>query len=189
MIIPENSIVTLVGSREAPAFALELASKIGKYLAERGCVRRSGDAIGMDQAWLKFGPYDKDEVFRPSNDGRGINVQDYLLDEYEEIARSLVPHYDNEKTSRIAQLMHSRNVCQVLGLYLDKPSDYLLFWAPETARGQVSGGTRTAVRLARRHNIPCFNLDNWDVMKWWINHLNIPMPAMRAQASLSFLEK
>ncbi len=33
----------------------------------------------------------------------------------------------------------------------------MIFWASEQA-GEVQGGTRTAVALARQHGIPCFNL-------------------------------
>ena len=38
-----------------------------------------------------------------------------------------------------------------------------VFYAKETKTGEVSGGTRTAVELARQYNIPCVNMlhDNW----------------------------
>lgn len=61
---------------------------------------------------------------------------------------------------RFGQRAHTRNVFQVLGADLRSPSSFLVCWAPWDPRsaGDVTGGTRTAVRLARSFGIPVFNL-------------------------------
>ncbi|MEO0804461.1 MAG: hypothetical protein AAFY57_19655 [Cyanobacteria bacterium J06642_2] len=47
----------------------------------------------------------------------------------------------------------------MLGRTLDRPSEFVVYWAPERD-GEIKGGTRTAVMLARSRNIPTFNLLN-----------------------------
>lgn len=169
MSIDKIKYVTLVGSRKAPEHILEIASLIGERLRDFGYIRRSGGAPGMDQAWLKY-PSPYDEVFRPDN--RGINILNQPdHQQYFNLAKTLVPHWNN--CGDWARKMHARNTCQVLGLDLNTPSSFLIFWAPEDVNGNVSGGTRTAVELARRHNIPVFNLYKQPVLNYWINKLNI----------------
>ena len=55
--------------------------------------------------------------------------------------------------------MHARNVYHVLGQDLNTPSKLLVAWTKLTKAGQPTGGTATAIRLAEKHNIPCFNLN------------------------------
>ena len=49
---------------------------------------------------------------------------------------------------------------------MDLPVDFVLFWAPEED-GKIQGGTATAVNLARKMEIPVFNLaDDWTEHRW-----------------------
>ena len=179
-------IFTLVGSRKAPEFIQYVASEIGRYLASKGYVRRSGGALGMDSAWLKYGPYDNDEIYRHDNRRGCINVCDYDLHEYMELAESLVPRWDY--LDDVSKLLHARNCCQVLGTDLKTPSKALFYYA-ELSNKCVKGGTASSVRLAQRHNIPTFNLRDKDVLNWWCEQLDIEQPPEQLSTNLSFLEK
>lgn len=128
--------------------------------------------------------------YKPDGDHIAINVRDYNMHEYEEIAQSLVPHY--EYLDFWSRWLHARNVCQILGLDLKTPSDFVLYWAYEK-NGVVRGGTRTAVNLARRCGIPTYNLYHDDVMIKWCNKIQIePVlinPTKPVRNDLSFLTK
>lgn len=54
--------------------------------------------------------------------------------------------------------LHARNMFQPLGLNLDTPSHRTYLWAPPTADGLCKGGTRSAMALSHRLNIPTINL-------------------------------
>jgi hypothetical protein len=54
--------------------------------------------------------------------------------------------------------LHQRNIHQVLGKDLSKPSSFLLACSNEDRNGDVKGGTRTAWMLAKQLDVPCFNL-------------------------------
>lgn len=53
------------------------------------------------------------------------------------------------------ECFHARNCHQVLGANLDSPVDFVLCWTPG---GATTGGTATAIKLARKHNIPVINM-------------------------------
>lgn len=64
--------------------------------------------------------------------------------------------------------LHTRNVFQVLGASLNRPSEFLLCWTPDGAEnttGRDTGGTGTAIRIANQYGIPVFNLKNEDVFE------------------------
>lgn len=56
-----------------------------------------------------------------------------------------------------AKMLHTRNVFQVLGKNLDKPSSFLICYAEVDKDGIPKGGTRTAWQIAKSRGIPCFN--------------------------------
>ncbi len=63
-----------------------------------------------------------------------------------------------EKMEEVVQHLHARNFFQIFDTYGKVRSEYVLYAAPENRWGIVSGGTRTAVAIARIENIPTFNL-------------------------------
>lgn len=83
-----------------------------------------------------------------------------LIKETEELAGSVHPAWD--KCNEWAKGMHSRNCHQILGYNLDSPVDAVICWTPN---GKVVGGTRTAIKLAMKYNIPVFNLGESDKEK------------------------
>jgi len=162
---------TGVGSRSTPAVILDLMQEIAFKLACDGYVLRSGGADGADLAFQKGWergndePWPTAEIFIPWDGFNGFShgQQDaiYTLNKLpynyqaECIAAEIHPVWD--RLSRGAKALHTRNVYQVLGKTLDKPSHFLICYAKPTKTG-VSGGTNTAVQVAIRNNVPVFNM-------------------------------
>ncbi len=164
-------IVTIVGSRETPPWALEQLTSIALYLAKKGWILRSGGAKGADSAaedGFSNHPNQK-EIYLP---WRNFNGNKSLLCspsiEAYKMAASIHPAWSKCKND--AQDLHARNCHQVLGKRLDKPSDLMVCY---TENGEIKGGTATAISLAKKNNIPVFNIgdksyskkDLWQTIK------------------------
>ena len=76
-----------------------------------------------------------------------------LILETERIASEVHPAW--ERCNEWARGMHSRNCHQILGYDLKSPVDAVICWTP---KGNIQGGTATAIRIAIKYNIPVFNL-------------------------------
>ncbi len=150
---------TGIGSRETPTNVLAQMTYLAKLLAEYRYTLRSGGADGADTAfengstlkeiylpWPKFND-NKSHLFSPTQEAF-------------EIAKTIHPVWD--KLSIGAQKLHARNIHQVLGKDLKTPSEFLVCW---TKNGKESGGTATAIKLTKLHNIPVYNLFNPDAYK------------------------
>lgn len=170
---------TGVGSRETPADIVELMHRLGEKLADEQWTLRTGGAVGADQAfelgWVRHVQkvpiyYTKAEIYLPwdgyeqhSRDMMfGCNILPDMDDKglhivAEGIAAQMHPNWAACK--RGARALHARNVFQVLGRDLKTPSKMLVAWTKLTKAGEPMGGTATAIRLAEKHNIPCFNLN------------------------------
>lgn len=158
---------TGVGSRKTPGAIFDLMVEIGRNLAIDGYVLRSGGASGADTAFEQGCDLHEGmkEIYLPwkgfsgIQGGRGIFFLNDLPFQYqaESYASQIHPAWDILK--RGARALHTRNIYQVLGEALDKPSDFLICYAQPTNTG-VKGGTNTAVKVALQYNIPVFNL--WD---------------------------
>jgi hypothetical protein len=157
---------TGVGSRETPAEVLNLMYDLAAKLGGRGYILRSGGADGADKAFEDgCCKVDADmEIYLPwsgFNDHVHNPEKGYFLpDLYEggeafKIASGVHPAWD--KLTQGAKRLHSRNVFQVLGHDLDTPSKFLVCYAKPVG-DSVSGGTRTAVELAKKWNVPVVNL-------------------------------
>jgi len=154
-----NRYVTGVGSHETP---LDIRSKIfqlSKILISSGFILRSGGANGADSYWEEaFDRYmGRKEIFLP---WRGFNKNRSTLyneppQEAYDIAAKIHPVW--HKLSASVKNLHARNVLQVLGKDLQTPSELVVCW---TSDGKASGGTATAINLAKEHQIPVYNLFN-----------------------------
>lgn len=144
---------TAIGSREVPKEIGELMTQIGVKLEELGYTLRSGFAPGSDLAWSA--KVKNKEIFIPwKSFGEGIVPQETEF--AHNLLKEIHPAYD--KLSQGAMKLHLRNVNQVLGRNLDTPSLFLICWAKTDKQGTPTGGTRTAWMVAKKYNIPCFNL-------------------------------
>jgi hypothetical protein len=158
---------TGIGSRKTPGNILKLMQSIGYRLGSLGIRLRSGGAEGADSAFEAGARHSIKEqhgleplIYLPYPGFRGKsgitfapNSQSWK--EATRIIRDLHPAWD--RCSDFAKKAHTRNAFQVLGSNLDSPSHFLVFYA-EVSRGEIQGGTRTAVVLAQKFQIPCFNL-------------------------------
>lgn len=76
-----------------------------------------------------------------------------LIDRTLALAASVHPAW--HRCNDWARRMHSRNCHQIFGYDLQSPVDAVVCWTPY---GHDTGGTRTAIMLAKRAGIPVFNL-------------------------------
>lgn len=154
---------TGVGSRETPENVQAKMTQLAYMLDTCGWILRSGGATGADTAF-EFGAGPTAEIYLPWQGFNehpsplyGVSGRAVLL------AREVHPNWG--ALSEESKALHARNCYQVLGRNLDAPSDFLVCWTPdgcekEADRGPETGGTATAIVLARRHNVPVFNLKN-----------------------------
>jgi len=155
---------TGVGSRKTPRPMGAILSDYAAVLGAAGYIGRSGAAEGADtdiEAGLDR-VRAKKEIYLHRKGASGHPSQLFgVTQEAFDIAKTLHPVW--ESLTETAKKLHGRNVYQVLGRALNRPSQLLICWTPdgmESARERTrnSGGTATAIALAERHQIPVFNL-------------------------------
>lgn len=149
--------IAIIGSRKAPSHILNNISLIGKFYSDQGYIGVSGDAIGCDQAGMKY--FKNPILFTAENTENGRKSWDNFSNEskiksYLKV-KALCPDIDS--LDHYVQKLFMRNICQVLGEDCMSPVDLVLYWAPER-NGVIKGGTRIAVYTARKHGIPTENL-------------------------------
>jgi hypothetical protein len=143
-----------VGSRECPPPIGQVMTRIATFLYEEGYILRSGGAGGAD-SYFEDGVVDPEgkHIYLPD---KGFNKNPSPLygvcEQALEIASKIHPAW--HACRPYARLLHARNVYQVLGKDLNTPSRFLLCW---TERGESKGGTRTAIKLAEKYDIPVLN--------------------------------
>ena len=163
-----DKIATGIGSREAPADAVQEAEHIAYEMARIGWLWRSGAAPGMDAAFERG--VDKargtKEIFLP---WKGFNGSDSGLHAVgrEALALASTIHPAWERLGGGPRKLHARNCYQVLGRELDRPTSLVVCWTPDgcasrAMRSNKTGGTATAIVLASDRGIPVFNLRNMD---------------------------
>lgn len=147
-----------VGSRETPPEILLLMTSLASTLETLGYILRSGGAKGADSAFAVGVKHRVNrDIFLP---WRGFNgVPDAECASYEvcvdakHIARQHHPRWDS--LPEAAQKLIARNTYQVLGKTLDSPVDFVIGWTQE---GTGKGGTGQAYRIAKRMDIPVYDL-------------------------------
>lgn len=153
-----------IGSRKTP---LHIQYLMTIFAMTFNGILRSGGADGADLAF-EIGALEK-EIYLPSrnfnNNDSELAVTEFMnFKEIEEVAIAIHPCWSACKP--FAKLLHTRNVCQVLGKDLDTPCDIVVCWTPDGANnrssvvGRETGGTGTAISLAEKFDIPVFNLYN-----------------------------
>jgi hypothetical protein len=170
---------TGIGSRQTPKDILKLMEDVAFKLASKGYILRSGSAGGADTAFengAKAYAENVDErvtlaqLYIPWDSF--VTYDEYYKDWYKALDRmtkkeeayqlASETHSAWDKCSKGAKALHARNTFQILGPNLNNPSSFLICWAQVDKYGQLKGGTRTAWELAKKHNVPCFNLYNED---------------------------
>lgn len=162
---------TGVGSRSTPNNVLNDMKDIASLLERLGFILRSGAAEGADSMFESglTKPKQSSDIFLPwkgfNNRFRNLdeNVFDEPLTQAFDIASKYHPNFNN--LSDTNKKFHARNVHQVLGYYLDEPSQFLICWTPDgcenhATRTKQTGGTGQAISIADDYNVPVFNLSN-----------------------------
>lgn len=149
-----------IGSRETPLNIQQQIVDIGFQLGQSGWLLRSGHADGADQAFEEgaISVRGKMEIFLPwpgFNDAPkgGSYITRKLTPELLDYAKQFHPAWD--KCSNAAKSMHARNVCQIMGEDGNQLVDLVICW---TKNGKGGGGTGQALRIAKHHKIPIFDL-------------------------------
>ena len=196
-----GAIITGIGSRETPPADMRLLTTIARKAEERGMRGRSGGAGGADLAFEKgFTDPRNIDVILPWKSflPKGMTIQDVnaflgrdrvrhgpgapvmLEGPYIQRARDMAEKYHPawDKCSDGAKSLHSRNMPQVLGLQLDRPTDVVIAW---TVDGKATGGTGQAIRVAEDLGVPVANLKNADERKIVLEVLGIADPAIEMQ--------
>lgn len=141
-----------IGARDTPIEAIEAMKKIAAWLEGLGLILRSGGAEGADSAfeqgaveseillpWPRFNGH-QSPYHHPSQDAM-------------DIASEIHWNWNNCKDA--VKKLHGRNAQILLGPNLDRPVKFVVCW---TQDGRDKGGTGVALRIARKYNIPIFNL-------------------------------
>lgn len=148
---------TGVGSRETPKSICKFMTEIAAAFEQRGLILRSGGAPGADLAFEDgVSSEDNKEIWIPWKKFNGSNSKNLPIPEAFELASTLHPVWS--RLNRGSRSLHARNCHQVLGSDLGSPSSFLLCW---TEGGQIKGGTATAIKLAKMHNVPVLNFGEW----------------------------
>ncbi len=156
----KHLIITGVGSRETPTSILIEMTKIGEWIKKSDYRLRSGHCEGADLAF-EAGAREATDSYMPwatfngniNNGETRLFLKEPFLSQAMKMAEMTHPAWD--RCTPAAKSLHARNCCQVLGINLDLPSDYLVCWTPG---GRVQGGTATAIRLAVRNKVHVINM-------------------------------
>ena len=155
-----------VGARKTPKNILALMTTFAKKAEEKGAVLRSGGAKGADSAF-EAGVVDvaNKQIFTPSS----MNV------DWERASHLVDTHHPNSGAlSSYVRLLMARNAFQVLGPYLDEPSESVICWTADglsTYTTRATGGTGHAIRIAIANSIPVINLGDKDMLKEFIENI------------------
>jgi len=170
-----------IGSREVPKEIQELIFKISRKLALEDWTLFSGGAIGCDFTF-ENGCDDvcgKKKIFLPWKDfgkkwKRKSCSSDICSPSKEAI--SLVKDLANEYGDYLKEsndwywLLLGRNMHQILGEDLKKPVKSVICY---TTNAQEVGGTRWAIRIAKKFNIEILNLGKIETKNRFEKWLNI----------------
>ncbi len=161
---------TGIGSRSVDPQTGEMIKAIAFELGKQQYTLRSGGADGCD-TYFEYGcdrAEGKKDIFLPwPSFNKRVSKYSYVDSDALNMVRELLgpQHWNN--LSQGAQKLHARNCYQVLGYDLKMPSKFLICWTPN---GDDVGGSRTAILLARKHNIPIYNLGNKKIVELFIGN-------------------
>lgn len=145
---------TGVGSRSTPPDVQDRMVKIARFLRGEGYTLRTGEAGGADSAFREGAEWWGSRVYC-AGDTLPLHAQ------AEEIAAAHHPAWG--ACSHWARRLHTRNVYQVLGHTLTRPSQFLICWTPDGVERYTTrntGGTGQAIRVALAYGVPVLNLGN-----------------------------
>jgi len=167
----ENKYITMIGSRTTPPDIIEIMELFAEAYSAMGYIFRSGGAMGADDEVTRMVPPENREIYLPWDGFNGLNHNGRDLLKWNFSSRKA----DATATAQHVRVLqdapplvkqslinfHSRNMMQVLGYELDKPSGMVICWTPD---GLPIGGTASAITLAHAMQIPVMNLGDQEQM-------------------------
>jgi hypothetical protein len=152
-----------IGSRETPPEILALMVEVGKFLALKGYVLRSGGANGADKAFEQGcdQAQGQKEIYLPwkgfNDNPSELHLKSPALNKIKDKAFELASHYHPawDQLNYGARCLMARNGMQVLGQDLNTPVEFVICW---NLGGFSHGGTSQALRIAQDWKIPIFML-------------------------------
>lgn len=191
-----------VGSREVEPDIAEVQVWVGHCMALLGGVLCTGDATGSDYNF--FVGYNRGrkpkmppaQIYYTRKKNQRNMPHDPQMGQHEfemypevchiaqDMAYEARGSFEGLFPSGIA--LHSRNALQVMSETLDNPRRMTIYCAkPVGKKGNVSGGTNTAVQISRKNKIPTVNLyveeQRLKIIAWLTKELterNIAVPAI-----------
>lgn len=156
-----------IGSRNTPNDVMDYMKIIGKLLAERGYILRSGGALGADSAFEEGCNMSNGlkEIYIPwgkPNNNEISGVDSKAL----ELARIYHPRFNNISIG--SKRLIARNGYQVLGRDLMTLSEFVVCY---TKGGKEIGGTAQSIKIALDNNIPVFNAGSYDSLENMLNDI------------------
>ena len=174
VVQPPSTVLTRIyagiGSRKTPLDILKTMTDLGRYLAMKGWMLRSGAAEGADTAFETGADsvQGRKEIWIPWKGFQSVWAHGHLPNEdHVNFARNFHPLWD--KLSHGVQKLHSRNAGQIMGEF-GVPVDFVVCWTCDgcesiSTRTRDTGGTGTAIAMADSKGIPIFNLKNPDALQ------------------------
>lgn len=155
-----------IGSRSTPEDVLVLMEATAHRLGRDGWTLRSGGADGADSAFERGAMRAMDldllepwpEVYLPWPNFNGRpDGPDAMVPQHEAFNVASRHHPAWHRLSPWAKMLHARNVHQILGGDVNRPrlSAFVACWTPD---GKGGGGTGQALRVAKSHGVPIFDL-------------------------------
>jgi len=188
-------VIATIGARDTPAHILEIMEEVGYSLAKMGRMIHSGGAVGADKAFQigverfcrenGISPCERQRIFLPENYFKGLKHDEkrgiYSFPRstrYSEAVSMAKRVYLNPKAARnwpewMSNLM-GRNCLQALSEDLSTPVSAIICWTKDGSidgSKKSSGGTGQALRLAKKFNIPVFNLANEHQLEFVKKHI------------------
>lgn len=139
---------TGIGSRETPSDICSLMTKISRRLEKKGYILRSGGAKGADLAFQEGVQKIQNTIIYYAY----TSIPDWAFEKVNEYTDK---NRNFDTFAPYARKLLARNMMQVLGEDGTTPSKFLICWTPQ---GKEVGGTRYAMRCAKAHGVPIFNL-------------------------------
>lgn len=162
----KTEIYTGIGSRSTPKAVCEQFTDIARRLALADWALRTGGAEGADTAFEDgaIKASGRRAIFLPWAWFAGrTSSETEVCDRAMLIASTIHPAWNSLNEG--SRKLHGRNIYQVLGKGLDRPSAFVLCWTPDgcessETRTRVTGGTGTAIAIASIRKIPVYNYKN-----------------------------
>ncbi len=155
-LAPESLFYAGIGSRKTPPDVEARMEDIGAKMARAGMILRSGAAESADSSFERGcdAAGGKKEIFLPWPGFNGRKSEFVgVTDEMIALAKKYHPAWD--KLGQGGEKLQARNGPQMLGWDLKTPSRAVVCWTP---KGEITGGTGQALRIAADLGVPVINL-------------------------------